>query len=252
MRLAAQLYTIRQFTNNEEQIYESLKKIKSIGYNSIQISAFGSYDPKNLKDILDELELKVCCTHTHIDRLYNDIDNVIKEHKLLEIPYIGLGAFTGKCLDDYKQFLKDINPSLNAIYKSGLKFAYHNHAHEFIKYDGIRPLDYIRDNTDKENFTFLADFYWIQSAGLSPIKFLKDYSGRVKIVHFKDKRVRKDGQKSDMAEIFEGNMNYEEIYKACLDEGVEWVAIEQDDCDNNPFESLSISYNNLIQKNMFL
>jgi hypothetical protein len=36
----------------------------------------------------------------------------------------------------------------------------------------------------------------------------------------------KDGS-AVFAEIFEGNMDYDSIYRECLENGVEWAAIEQ-------------------------
>jgi sugar phosphate isomerase/epimerase len=48
-----------------------------------------------------------------------------------------------------------------------------------------------------------------------------------------------------MAEVGEGNLNWPAILTACWEAGVEWYAVEQDICRRNPFESLTISYNNL-------
>jgi sugar phosphate isomerase/epimerase len=53
-----------------------------------------------------------------------------------------------------------------------------------------------------------------------------------------------DGQQQ-MAEVGEGNMNWEGILGACRKAGVEWFIIEQDVCQRDPFESLGISLKNL-------
>ena len=50
-----------------------------------------------------------------------------------------------------------------------------------------------------------------------------------------------------MAEVGEGNMNWVGILAACKAIGVEWYAIEQDICQRDPFESLTISYRNLVR-----
>jgi hypothetical protein len=46
-------------------------------------------------------------------------------------------------------------------------------------------------------------------------------------------------------------MDYDSIYRECLENGVEWAAIEQDVCTGDPFDSLKISHDNLKAKNMF-
>jgi sugar phosphate isomerase/epimerase len=48
-----------------------------------------------------------------------------------------------------------------------------------------------------------------------------------------------------MAEVGEGNLNWPAILQACREAGVEWYAVEQDECQRDPFESLKISYDNL-------
>lgn len=45
MIIGAQGYTIRNFVRNEEEIKNSIKKLKEIGYNCLQVSAFGPRRP---------------------------------------------------------------------------------------------------------------------------------------------------------------------------------------------------------------
>jgi sugar phosphate isomerase/epimerase len=142
--------------------------------------------------------------------------------------------------------LDKIAPATEKLSAAGLKFLYHNHAHEFIRYGGVRPLDYLRDRTDAGKFGFLPDFYWIQYAGVSPVKFMEEYAGRADVVHLKDMRAAPEGQ-NRMAEIYEGNMDYGAIVGACKKAGVLWAAVEQDVCDRDPFESLKISFDNIVR-----
>ena len=41
MTLGAQLYTVRDFTKTPEQIETTLRRIRDMGFKTIQISAFG-------------------------------------------------------------------------------------------------------------------------------------------------------------------------------------------------------------------
>ena len=74
--------------------------------------------------------------------------------------------------------------------------------------------------------------YWINK--------MKD---RMPVIHVKD-MVMEDRTQL-MAEVGEGNLNWPGILQACEDANVEWLAVEQDICQRDPFESLAISYNNL-------
>ena len=52
IKLGAQLYTIREFTQTPEDIEKSLRKIKDLGFHTIQISGFGYMDPRKLADLV--------------------------------------------------------------------------------------------------------------------------------------------------------------------------------------------------------
>lgn len=247
MQIAAQLYTIRDFVRTEQDIRESLKKIKDMGYNSIQVSGFGPIEPNVLNEIVKENELEICLTHMPYDRIVNDTKNLIAEHKLWNCDYIGLGAMnpefrTGK--EGYDTFLNSISRAVDEIYDAGLKFMYHNHNFEFEKIDGdLNGFEYIINKTNPEKVGITADFYWIQAGGASPVQYIEKYADRFDIVHFKDMTVIKS--EMVMAEIFEGNMDYKAIYDACIKNNIKYAAVEQDICIRNPFESLKISLDNI-------
>jgi len=50
-----------------------------------------------------------------------------------------------------------------------------------------------------------------------------------------------------MKEVGEGNLHWPGIREACREANVEWYAVEQDICPGDPFESLAVSYRNLVQ-----
>ena len=237
MKLCAQTYTVRDYLKTQEDIVNSLKKIKQIGYNAIQISGFCDCDFNWLKNVLHSLDISVCATHIPVERIVNDTQNVINEHKLLNIPYVGIGYIPIFSIAECDEFCKKIAPAVKQIKNSGLKLLCHNHAHEFIKENGQLLIDRLLNSFSEEELGLIADFYWVQRAGYSPEKFIKKYANRTPIVHFKDMRSVKDLQNEfQYAEVFEGNMDYESIYNACLKAGVKWVAIEQDSCKGDPFD----------------
>lgn len=251
MKLAAQLYTVRMFTNTDDEVCKMFERIRKAGYEAVQLSGIKAYNPQNIARALKENGLSVCSTHNSLDRIVKETDALIEEHRLFGTSYIGLGYFRGNSLEEYQNLLRDLQPALEKIAAAGMRFTYHNHAHEFIKFDGVRPIDYMKEHTDREKFFFLPDMYWVQTAGASPVRFLADFSGRTPIVHFKDMKVAQEEGKTNMAEIYEGNMDYDTIYAECLNQKVEWVVVEQDFCDRDPFESLAISYKKLTQKFRF-
>ncbi len=70
--LAAQMYTLREFTKTPVDIAQTMKKVKAIGYDAVQLSALGPIDPKELKKILAGEGLIAASTHVAFDKLGDD------------------------------------------------------------------------------------------------------------------------------------------------------------------------------------
>jgi sugar phosphate isomerase/epimerase len=246
-RVGAQLYTIREFTKTPEDIAGSMKRIKEIGYDAVQVSGFGSIDHQQVKDIMDAEGLTVCATHIGYDKLKNDLDDVIKQHKLWDCKYVGLGSMPGEYSKDkegYVAFAKEATEIARKLADNGLRFIYHNHNFEFMKFDGVTGMDILFNETDPDVFDFEIDTYWVQAGGANPVDWINKVKSRMKVVHFKDMGVDSNRQVI-MTEIGEGNLNWPCIIEACTDIGVEWALVEQDICQRDPFESLAISLKNL-------
>mgnify|MGYP000763420741 CR=1 FL=1 len=59
MRVAAQLYTIRDYTNTDDEVRRSFARIREIGYDAVQISGLKAYRPANIAKALEENGLTV-------------------------------------------------------------------------------------------------------------------------------------------------------------------------------------------------
>ncbi len=246
--IAAQLFTLRNFTQTAEDLAQTLKKVKDMGYQAVQVSAIGKIDPATVKAMADDNGLKICITHTAYNRIVGDTENVIKEHKLWDCEYIGLGSMptefrSGK--DGYISFAKEMSKYARILKDNGLKFAYHNHKFEFQKFDGVTGLEILFNESDPDVFGFELDTCWVQAGGADPVDWIYKVKGRMGVVHFKDLAIIDNEQMT--AEIGEGNLSWGPIIKACRETGVEWYAIEQDRCLRDPFESLAISLKYLHQ-----
>ncbi len=246
MTVAAQLYTLRDFLKTPEDIGQTLKKVKSIGYNAVQASGVGPVLPNELRQLADEAGVNICASHIAYDRLKNDLNAVIQDHKIWNCRYVGIGSMPDayrSSKDGYLAFAKEFNEISKKIFDQGLKFIYHNHKFEFEKFDNETGLEILLSNTDKETFGFELDTYWVQAGGANPVEWIKKVEGRMEVVHLKDMAIKKDQQL--FSEIGEGNLNWEAIIDACRETKVEWYAVEQDVCRRDPFESMQMSFNYL-------
>ena len=147
--------------------------------------------------------------------------------------------------ESYKKFAEVMTDIGRKLKEAGLTFIYHNHSFEFAKFGGRTGMDILLEETDPQAVDFELDVYWVQAGGADPIEWIRKVEGRMKVVHLKDMAVMPDGEQR-FAEIGEGNMNMRGILQACVETGVEWAPVEQDQCyGRDPFESLALSLKNL-------
>jgi len=246
MGIAAQLYTVREFMKTPEEIARGLNRVREIGYRAVQVSGIGPIEPAALKRLLDGEGLIMCNTHTAVDRLWNDIQPVIDEHHLWECKHVAIGGLPKEYrlgADGYRRFAREASEVGHKLREAGLTFSYHNHSFEFEKFDGRTGLDILYSESDPRYLMAEIDTYWVQHGGGDPMAWIRRFSNRMPVVHFKDMVILNGAQ--TYAEIGEGNLNWPAIIAACGEVGVEWAAVEQDVCQRDPFESLAISYRNL-------
>lgn len=245
--IAAQLYTVRDFTKTPKDIEKTFKKLKEIGYNAVQVSGIGPIEHERLKHMADEAGLKICATHISFDKLEDDFADVVKQHKLWDCEYVGLGSMPGEYRtneEGFKNFAHKASEIAGRLNDQGLKFVYHNHNFEFTRFGNITGMDILFNESDPDAFQFEMDTFWVQAGGANPVDWIKKLKGRMEVIHFKDMAVGLD-MKPIMSEVGEGNLNWKDIIDACKDIGVKWAPVEQDICKRDPFESLSISLKNL-------
>ena len=81
MITGAQLFTVRDYTQNLNDFAETLKKVADIGYTTVQVSGTCAFEADWLKEQLQKNGLSCVITHTNPDRIAYDTETVIEDHK---------------------------------------------------------------------------------------------------------------------------------------------------------------------------
>ncbi|HOF86950.1 MAG TPA: sugar phosphate isomerase/epimerase [Armatimonadota bacterium] len=242
--VAAQLYTLREFTRTPADIAATITRLKAMGYNGVQLSALGPIDPHELAAILRGEGMAAAATHVGWDRLRTDLPALIAEHTLWGCQHVAIGGLPGeyRTAEGYVRFAQEATEVARALRAEGLTFSYHNHSFELERFGGPTALELIYQNSGPDLLAEI-DTYWIQHGGADPADWCARMQDRMVIVHFKDMAVVEGAPV--MAEVGEGNLNWPRILQACRATGVQWYAVEQDVCRRDPFESLAISLRHL-------
>lgn len=248
-RIGAQLYTLRDYTQTKEDFENTIKRVREIGYKTVQLSAIGDIPAADIKAICDKYGVVPVCTHRSWTEYTQNIDWSINFHKEIGCNIAGLGAYPnlwqGISKEDMIKSVDIMNEIYDKFAQNGIDFAYHNHSVEFMKIDGQFIMDYFLEHG---KFDFIVDVYWLAYAGINPADYIRKMGKRAKVIHFKDMKIVVGEKSHEMAEVMEGNLDWDSIIKASEEAGAQWAMVEQDVCQRDPFESLTISYNNLTKK----
>lgn len=243
-QVAAQLFTLRDYTKTPLEIAKTLKKIRKIGYQAVQVSGMGPMPIDELIQMLNDEGLICCATHEPGHIILDETEKVIERlHQLgcrfTAYPFPNGIDFNNP--DDIENLAKKLDKAGAALADAGLVLTYHNHAHEFTRYGNKTVLDFIYAMTQPHHLQAEIDTYWVQAGGGDPVAWCKKLNGRLPLLHLKDYGCKADG-KPFFAEVGQGNLNWTDILSAAEASGCQWFIVEQDICSRNPFESLAMSF----------
>lgn len=235
MKLGAQLYSLRGFTQTPEELRSTILKCKEMGYQNVQFSGVANMGADVWAEISRETGMEIVCTHSAFDRIVNDTDALIAEHKKFGCSVIGIGSMPGEfrgTREALDRFFAVMEEPVKKIEAAGLRFAYHNHAFEFDKFtdaDGC-PMEALIE--EKKNWLLILDTGWVNFAGKNAAEYIERIGGeRLQCIHFKEfKAVDRD----TICPCGEGFSNFPEIIAACKKVGVKNALVEQDNATNKP------------------
>lgn len=250
------LYTVRD--NMGEDAKATLQKVADAGYAYIEAAGYNEgkfygMEPQEFKAYLESIGLTPVSTHMgmvtleNADQLIADTKAAGFEYFTIPVPPMGMFTFNREnrtmgmkgSMEDFADILTTLGKKCEA---SGLKLLYHNHDFEYKKNeDGIKPIEYLLDNTDPKYVNFQMDLYWVTRAEADPVAYFEEYPGRFKLWHVKDM-----DEEGKFAPVGEGTIDFARILKEKKTSGMEKYFVEQDmTWDKKPLEVIKISHEGL-------
>ena len=178
-----QLYGLRN--TMAEDFEGTLKAVADLGYEYVEFAGYYGHTAEEIKAILDKYGLKCISAHQALDFYDEDPDAAAEFLKAFGvkysiIPWYGKEKLAGT--DEWAASAERFK-KVGAVLKAhGMKLGYHNHDFEFEKHEGKYLHDYIFDEVgdliDPE-----LDTCWAHYAGINPADKIREFAGRVEIVH---------------------------------------------------------------------
>ena len=250
------LYTVRD--DMGEDAKATLQKVADAGYAYIEAAGyddgkFYGMEPQEFRSYLEGVGLTPVSTHMgmvtleNADQLIADTKAAGFEYFTIPVPPMGMFTFDREnrtmgmkgTMEDFAEVLTTLGKKCEAV---GLKLLYHNHDFEYKdNEDGIKPIDYLLENTDPKYVNFQMDLYWVTRAEADPVAYFEKYPGRFKLWHVKDM-----DEEGKFAPVGEGTIDFGRILQEKKTSGMEKYFVEQDRTwDKKPLEVIKISHKGL-------
>jgi len=223
-KVGIQLYTLR---GESARDFEGvLRSVGEIGYDGVELFDLHGHDAGDVRALLDELGLEVAGRHVGADA---DLEAVAEEMRILGSDRVALSWIDPpSSARDARAAAELVADRAQRAGEVGLRYGFHNHWAELERFDGVTALELIAALP----VWLELDLGWIWWAGADPVEVLERYRGRTPLVHVKDIRAR--GAR-DFTTVGDGGVGYERVLPSA---DVEWLIVEQDEIDGDPFEAV--------------
>ena len=223
-----QLWTLRDIIYKDP--LETIRQVGQMGFKQIESfegekGIFWGKNPKEFKSFLDDNDMSLIGSHCNwkedLEKEAYAMANI--GAKYLICPWLG----PQRSIDDFKRFADEFNKAGEICKKAGVKFAYHNHDYSFKELDGQIPQQVMMDMTSPDLVDFEMDIYWVVTAGIDPVEYIKKYKNRFKLCHIKD-RIIDSKEPFASCTLGEGGIDYKSMLPSVKELGMEYFIYEQE------------------------
>ncbi|WP_416955252.1 sugar phosphate isomerase/epimerase family protein [Nocardioides sp. T5] len=245
--ISIQLYTLRSRMRNDAEIQLMLDQLAKYGYERVERAGLYSYTAAQFKAALDARGIWASSSHDGIASDEAGLNKKLDDAQTFRQKYINVAYLNSPNKSDWQRWAEEMNTEAAAARKRGLRYGYHNHAHEFTidLGGGETPWDVLTSELDPKLVHFEIDLYWAYTGGVNtgaadPLQFAIDVVRssplEVRQYHVKDRHgddavALYNQQPGDMADLGLGVIDFPAIFKA---HQAEEYIVENDTPDFQP------------------
>lgn len=261
--IGLQLYSVRSMMGSHvdpksynENYQEVLQKLADMGYTSVETAGyrdgkFYNTAPEVFKQRVESVGMQALSSHVSKPLSSKELESkdfsesmtwwkeTVKAHKAAGMKYIvDPWMDSPKSMDDLKTQCDYLNAIGKLCSENGIKYGYHNHAHEFQKVaDQAVMYDFMIENTNPEYVFFEMDVYWAVIGHVSPVDYFTRYPSRFTTLHIKDHK--EIGQS--------GMVGFDAIFRNAETAGVKHIFVELEEVSGDLEVGLKESIDYLLE-----
>jgi sugar phosphate isomerase/epimerase len=218
-KISIQLYTLRDLF--EADLEGTMSALADIGYRKVEMAGTYGRSAAEFRRILDANHIRATSSHVGIDGI--DLDQAIADARTLGNSRVVHPYSNYPTIAEWRDFTARLEAAGKVFRRAGIPLGYHNHNHEFIAIDGVKPYDVITHGTSRRDVYLEMDLYWVVTGEQDPVRVFYQNAGRVKQFHVKDRKP--DGSFADLGE---GTIDFPHIFRATHRLEVDEYIVEND------------------------
>ncbi|MET8833602.1 sugar phosphate isomerase/epimerase [Micromonospora sp. NPDC004540] len=247
--ISIQLWTVRDALWGSPGYDATLTHLARIGYPRVELAlGYFGRTAAQLRQFLDGIGIKASSSHDGISANAAELEQKIQNAVTLGQQFMVVPYLYSENADEWKRWAEQMNVEAAAARAAGLRYGYHNHAHEFTidLGGGKRPWDVLTAELDPKLVHLEVDLYWAVTGGINSGDGAADPEGftldvirsapqRVLQYHVKDR----DASTGDMADLGTGTIDFARIFR---EHSVLEYIVENDTPDVTPQQTAEVGY----------
>ena len=247
--ISIQLYTLRDAMQDRAGFDLVLTRLAQYGYEKVELAGYGDRTARELADVLDDLGLRASSSHDGISPNSAALRTKLENAKILDQKYVVVPFLNSDSLADWRRWADEMNAEAAVARRYGLRYGYHNHAHEFTieLENGQTPWEVLTDRLDPRLVHLEVDLFWVYTGGVesgatNPLRFainvIRDAPQKVRQYHVKD-RDESGPEGNKFADLGTGVIDFPAIFRS---HAVEEYIVENDQPDVTPLTTAAVGH----------
>lgn len=245
--ISIQLYTLRAAMTTDASIKQQLDQLAKFGYQRVERAGLYTYTAAQLKAEFDARGLWASSSHDGISADAAALNRKLDDANTFRQKYINVPYLNSTSKSEWQLWAEQMNTEAAAARRRGLRYGYHNHAHEFTidLGGGLTPWELLTSELDPALVHLEVDLYWAYTAGVNtgavdPLAFanevIRSAPQEVRQYHVKDRHGADAAAlyaqtPGDMADLGLGVIDFPAIFK---EHQAEEYIVENDTPDFKP------------------
>ena len=233
MKIGVQVSSLKPLLLTPEQVSDAFARMGAMGDGCVQIQWV---DPAVPTEFVGEAVAKNNLESVGTQDFYVLVRENLEYYVNLNAQTKGKWLCVSRIPEEYKSpeglplFIAELRQLQKKLDPLGQKICFHPVSTDFTAVPGMNAVRWLFDNMPE--LEICLDLYHLNKNCDDMPGFLRDYRGRVCMVHFKD------GVGDALVPAGQGETNWNGVVKACLETGVGYGFVEQERWDRDPYDCL--------------